>query len=193
MTKGNDTRNSILEAGLGMASQFGLEDVTIGSLAKTMGMSKSGIFGHFQSKENLQLQIIGFAVRQFGESVLLPALKIRSGIARINAMVENWIKWGDSLSGGCIFVSASNEFTDRPGPVRQALLDYQRTWLASLEKLAQSAVNAGEFRPDTDTGQFAFELYSLMLGFHYYHRMLQDTGIRIKEQKALERLIKNYQ
>lgn len=193
MTKGNDTRNSILEAGLGMASQFGLEDVTIGSLAKTMGMSKSGIFGHFQSKENLQLQIIGFAVRQFGESVLLPALKIRSGIARINAMVENWIKWGDSLSGGCIFVSASNEFTDRPGPVRQALLDYQRTWLASLEKLAQSAVNAGEFRPDTDTEQFAFELYSLMLGFHYYHRMLQDTGIRIKEQKALERLIKNYQ
>jgi AcrR family transcriptional regulator len=193
MTKGNDTRNSILEAGLGMASQFGLEDVTIGSLAKTMGMSKSGIFGHFQSKENLQLQIIGFAVRQFGESVLLPALKIRSGIARINAMVENWIKWGDSLSGGCIFVSASNEFTDRPGPVRQALLDYQRTWLASLEKLAQSAVNTGEFRPDTDTEQFAFELYSLMLGFHYYHRMLQDTGIRIKEQKALERLIKNYQ
>lgn len=193
MTKGSETKNSILKAGLEMASQYGLEDVTIGSLAKTMAMSKSGIFGHFQSKENLQLKIIEFAVGQFTESVLLPSLKIQSGIPRIKAMVENWIKWENGLSGGCIFVSASNEFSDRQGPVRQALLNYQNTWLSSLEKLAQSAVNAGEFRPDIDTEQFAFEIYSLMLGFHYYHRMLRDSAISMKEKKALERLINNYQ
>jgi len=187
-----DTRNNILEAGLEMASQFGLEDVTIGNLAKTMDMSKSGIFGHFQSKENLQIMIIDYAVQQFTETVVIPSLKIERGIPRIKAMVEKWIEWGNSLKGGCIFVSASAEFSDRPGPVRDALLAYQTSWLDSLAKLADSAMTAGDFKPNVDTKQFAFELYSLLLGFHYYHRMLKDEKIQEKEEKALDRLIKNY-
>jgi len=192
MRKGTDTRNSILAAGLEMASQFGLEDVTIGSLAKTMEMSKSGIFGHFQSKENLQILIINYAVQQFTHSVVIPSLKVERGIPRIRAMVDRWIKWGNGLSGGCIFVSASNEFSDRPGPVRDALLAYQESWLDSLAKLAESAVKGGDFRQDTDVKQFAFELYSLLLGFHHYHRMLRDTKIQDKEEKALEKLINSF-
>lgn len=187
-----DTRNNILEAGLEMASQYGLEDVTIGNLAKTMDMSKSGIFGHFQSKENLQLMIIDYAVQHFTETVVIPSLKIERGIPRIKAMVEKWIDWGNNLKGGCIFVSASAEFSDRPGPVRDALLAYQTSWLDSLAKLADSAITAGDFKPNVDTKQFAFELYSLLLGFHYYHRMLKDKKIQEKEEKALDRLIKNY-
>ena len=192
MKKGEDTRNSILSAGLEMASQYGLEDVTIGSLAKTMQMSKSGIFGHFQSKENLQVLIINYAVEHFTENVVIPSLKIERGIARIMAMVTNWINWGNELTGGCIFVSAGNEFTDRPGPVQDVLVNHQKSWLNSLAKLAQSAIKAGDFRPNIDVHQFAFELYSLLLGFHYYHRMLKDTNTRDKQEKALDQLIKNY-
>jgi AcrR family transcriptional regulator len=193
MTKGSDTKNSILEVGLEMASQLGLEDVTIGSLAKKMGMSKSGIFGHFQSKENLQLQIVQYAVEDFTQFVVLSSLKVKGGIPRIKAVVDKWISWGNNLKGGCIFVSASNEFSDRPGHVRDALMDYQNKWLDSLEKLALSAIKAGDFREGIDTKQFTFELYSLLLGFHYYHQMLKDSKILEKEEKALDRLIQNYQ
>ena len=175
-----------------MASQYGLEHVTIGALAKIMNMSKSGIFGHFQSKENLQIMIINYAVEDFTKEVIIPSLKIEQGIPRIKAMVENWVKWGDNLIGGCIFVSASNEFSDRPGLVRDVLLDHQRSWLNSLAKLAESAVKAKNFNPDTDVNQFAFELYSLLLGFHYYHRMLKDSKTLEKQEKALDRLIENY-
>ena len=190
--KGDDTKSDILASGLEMASQYGLEDVTIGNLAKTMQMSKSGIFGHFQSKENLQLLIISYAVQHFTDTVVLPSLKIKRGIARIRAMINNWIEWGNGLSGGCIFVSASIEYSGRPGPVRDALLSYQQTWLNSLARLAKSAVKAGDFRSDIDIKQFAFELYSLILGFHYYHRMMKDVNTKDKQEKALNKLIKSY-
>ena len=192
MSKGEDTRNSILSAGLEMASQYGLEDVTIGSLAKEMDMSKSGIFGHFQSKENLQLQILDYAVRQFTKTVILPTLKVKRGIPRIKTMVERWINWGNGLGGGCIFVNSSNEFSERPGAVRDALVLSQKTWLESLARLANSAIKAGDFRQDIDPHQFAFELYSLLLGFHHYHRLLRDEGIASKENKALGKLINSF-
>lgn len=192
MKKGDDTKSNILASGLEAASQYGLENVTIGSLAKTMNMSKSGLFGHFQSKENLQIQIINYAVEHFKESVVVSSLKVSRGISRIKAMVKNWIDWGNGSTGGCIFVLASNEFSNRPGPVREALLDHQKLWLEGLEKLAASAIKCGDFRSDIDVNQFAFELYSLLLGFHYYYRMMQDAGIKKKQERALTQLINNY-
>lgn len=192
MKKGEDTRNSILSAGLEMASQYGLEDVTIGGLAKEMNMSKSGIFGHFQSKKNLQILILNYAVEQFRETVVLPTLQIKAGIPRIRTMVDRWINWGNGLGGGCIFVSSSNEFSERPGSVRDALVASQKTWLESLSRLAASAIKVGDFRSDIDPQQFAFELYSLLLGFHHYHRLLQDEKIQEKEEKALEKLINSF-
>ena len=192
MKKGEDTRNSILSAGLEMASQYGLEDVTIGGLAKEMNMSKSGIFGHFQSKENLQILILNYAVEQFTQTVVLPTLKVKGGIPRIRAMVKRWIIWGNGLGGGCIFVSTSNEFSERPGLVRDALVASQKTWLNSLSRLAESAIKSGDFRPDIDPQQFAFELYSLLLGFHHYYRLLRDQDIREKQENALEKLIQSF-
>ena len=192
MKKGEDTRNSILSAGLEMASQYGLEDVTIGDLAKEMKMSKSGIFGHFQSKENLQILILNYAVEQFTESVVLPTLKVEGGIPRIKTMVDRWINWGNGLGGGCIFVSTSNEFSERSGPVRDALVASQLAWLESLGRLAESAVKAGDFRADIDPQQFAFELYSLLLGFHHYHRLLRDKKIQEKQERALDKLINSF-
>jgi AcrR family transcriptional regulator len=192
MTKGKDTKNMVLEAGLDMASQLGLECVTIGNLAKATNLSKSGLFAHFQSKENLQVEILNHAARVFSEGVIIPALETKAGIPRIRALVDNWIQWTSELTGGCIFVTASADFTDRPGRVRDVLLNQQKEWIDCLKRIAQSAVAVGDFRKDIDDDQFAFDLYSLLLGFHLYFNLLDDVEIRKRQEAALTRIINSY-
>ena len=193
MTKGDETKNSILYTGLDMASQLGLEGVSIGALAKANRMSKSGIFAHFQSKENLQIELLKHAGQLFAESVVIPALKIEAGIPRIRALVGNWIKWADTLTGGCIFVSASTEFSDRPGKVRDYLFKQQEDWIECLSRIAKSAIKIGVFPENIDCRQFAFDLYSLILGFHFYQKLLQDKETKAHQEKALNSLLANYQ
>jgi len=193
MTKGEDTKHIVLEAGLDMASQLGLECVTIGNLAKATNLSKSGLFAHFQSKENLQIEILNHAARLFSEGVIVPALKTKAGIPRIRALVDNWIQWSSELTGGCIFVSASTDFSDRPGKVRDLLLYQQKQWIDCLRRIAQSAVQAGDFKPNIDFDQFAFDLYSLLLGFHLYYKLLDDAESKKHQETALVRLLNNYQ
>jgi AcrR family transcriptional regulator len=192
MTKGEDTKLNVLEAGLDMASQLGLECVTIGNLAKATNLSKSGLFAHFQSKENLQIEILNHAARLFSEGVIVPALKTKAGIPRIRALVDNWIQWSSELTGGCIFVSASTDFSDRPGKVRDLLLRQQKQWIDCLRRIAQSAVQTGDFRQGIDDDQFAFDLYSLLLGFHLYYKLLDDAETRKHQETALVRLLNSY-
>ena len=192
MAKGEDTKLNVLEAGLDMASQLGLECVTIGNLAKETNLSKSGLFAHFQSKENLQIEILNHAARVFSEGVIIPALKTKAGIPRIRALVDNWIQWTSVLTGGCIFVSASADFSDRPGRVRDVLLNQQKEWIDCLKRIAQSAVEVGDFRKDIDDEQFAFDLYSLLLGFHLYYNLLDDTETRKRQEAALTRILNSY-
>ena len=192
MKKGEETKMAILEVGLDMASRLGLEGVSIGSLAKAMSMSKSGLFAHFESKENLQMEILNYAGRLFAEGVIVPALKTEAGIPRIKALINNWINWTSGLTGGCIFVSASTDYTDRPGKVRECLLRQQEDWLDCLRRIAQSAIKAGDFKKDIDCEQFAFDLYSLLLGFHLYDRLLDDAETKRRQETALEQLIANY-
>jgi AcrR family transcriptional regulator len=192
MTKGNDTKHSILQTALDMASALSLEAVTIGSLAKATGMSKSGLFAHFQSKENLQIEILKFAADDFSSGVIIPALRKRAGVTRIKALVENWIRWGAQLTGGCIFVSASAEFSERPGKVRDYLLYQQETWIDTLKQIARSAIRAGEFREDIDCEQFAFDLYSLLLGYNYYTILLRDHTSKSRQEMALAQLLDAY-
>jgi AcrR family transcriptional regulator len=192
MTKGEDTKIMVLETGLDMASQLGLECVTIGNLAKATNMSKSGLFAHFQSKENLQIEILNYAAQVFSEGVIIPALKIKAGIPRIRALVDNWIQWTSELTGGCIFVSASADFSDRPGRVRDLLLNQQKEWIDCLKRIAQSAVSVGDFRKDIDDDQFAFDLYSLLLGFHLYFNLLDDAEIKKRQETALTRILDSY-
>ncbi len=192
MTKGEDTKHIILRAGLDMTSQLGLECVTIGALAKATNMSKSGLFAHFQSKENLQIEILNYAAHLFSEGVIVPALMTEAGIPRIKALAENWISWTSDLTGGCIFVSASTEFSDRPGKVREGLLQQQNEWIDCLRRIGQSAVRVGDFRKSIDFDQFAFDLYSLLLGFHLYYTMLNDAETRKYQENALNRLLDNY-
>jgi AcrR family transcriptional regulator len=192
MKKGEDTKIMILETGLEMASRLGLEAVTIGHLAKAIKMSKSGLFAHFQSKKNLQIEILNFAAHDFTENVIIPALNTKAGIPRIKTLVKNWIEWGDKLTGGCIFVTAGTEYSDRPGKVRDCLLVQQQQWIDSLKRIAQSAIKVGDFRKDIDCEQFAFELYSLLLGFHYYYKLLDDKEIKSRQKKALDQLLERY-
>ena len=192
MAKGENTKLAILAKGLEMASRLGLECVTIGALAKAADLSKSGLFAHFQSKENLQVEILNYAGERFSEGVIAPALFEKRGIPRIKALVAHWGRWSSRLSGGCIFVAASTEFSDRPGKVRQALIRQQMEWLDSLRRIARSAIQAGDFRPDIDCNQFAFDLYSLLLGFHLYLKLLQDADTSRHQEAALNRLFDNY-
>ena len=176
-----------------MASRLGLECVSIGELAKAAGMSKSGLFAHFRSKERLQVEILDHAAREFTRSVIVPALKKRGGVPRIKALVRNWVRWADNLRGGCIFVMASAEYTDRPGKVRDRLLEQQREWIDCLRRIGESAIKSGDFRKGTDCEQFAFELYSLLLGFHLYKELLESSDIAKRQAVALDRLIGGYQ
>ena len=182
----------ILEAALEMGSQVGLEAVSIGALAKEVGMSKSGLFAHFQSKENLQNDILHHAEEQFAHSVVIPALKVEAGVPRIKALAENWMDWTSQLTGGCIFVRASNDMKDRPGIVRDYLLKQQEAWLDVLRRIAKSAVRVGDFREDIDCDQFAFEFYSLLLGFNLYHTLLKNEDIRDRQQIAVDSLIRRF-
>jgi AcrR family transcriptional regulator len=193
MTRGDDRKLSILETGLEIASRLGLEAVTIGSLAKAANMSKSGLFAHFQSKENLQIELLKYAGEIFSRDVVSPALAVPAGIPRIRALVENWIRYSGALTGGCIFVTASTDFKDRPGKVKDLLLQQQHAWIDSLRRIARSAIEAGDFHKDADCYQFAFELYSSLLGFHLYYTLLDSADTQKRQQAALEQLLRAYQ
>ena len=192
MTKGQDTKNSILKVALDMASESTLDSVTIGALAKATGMSKSGLFAHFQSKENLQIAILEYAAEDFINHVVIPALKKKAGIPRIRALVGNWIQWGARLRGGCIFVSASTEFSERPGKVRDFLLFQQQSWIESLKRIGRSAIRVHDFDENIDCDQFAFDLYSMLMGYHYYSILLRSGESKLHQEKALDRLIDAY-
>jgi AcrR family transcriptional regulator len=192
MTKGTETHRNILGVALDMASRLGLEAVSIGALAKATGMSKSGLFAHFRSKENLQIELLRHAGEIFSKEVVVPALGIKAGAPRVKALVDNWVRYARNLSGGCIFVTASTDFKDRPGKVRDFLLKQQEGWIDCLRRIARSVVEAGDFRADADCDQFAFDLYSMLLGFHLYDTLLDSADTEKRQDEALGRLLKAY-
>ena len=187
MTKGQKTRAAILDEALRIASRLGLEGLTIGSLAEATGMSKSGLFAHFGSREELQVAILKHVEARFAETVLKPALAAPRGLAQLRAMFVNWLDWARSpeLPGGCPMVAASSEFDDRPGPVRDQLARGQREWIAALKLGVALAIEAGELARDTDPEQLVFELYGIALATHHYRRLLGHTGARERALAAL--------
>ena len=188
------TKKRVLNSALDIVSQSGLELLTIGKLADSIGMSKSGLFAHFKSKEKLQLDVLEHAAAIFTDTVLRPSLKMPRGIPRIRALYENWNRWADNeLPGGCVFTAASFEYDDRPGPVRDCLYDLQSKWIDSLSLIASHAVEEGVFKPSTDCDQFAYELFSLMIGYHHFRRMLTSDRAKSMQDLAFENLISRYQ
>lgn len=194
MGKGADTRDRILEQAVRLASRDGLEGLTIGTLSSELGLSKSGLFAHFGSKDELQLQVLQAAVERFEEVVIRPALRAPRGEPRIRAVFENWLVWADeeSMPGGCPIVAASVEFDDRPGPQRDFLALAHRRRFDFMAKAARLAVEAGHFRADVDPEQFAFEMDAIVLGHHHTHRMLRDPKAGERARTAFERVLASY-
>lgn len=191
MTKGEETRTAILERAFASASRLGLEGLTIGGLADEVGLSKSGLFAHFDSKEALQLQVLETAAERFVETVVAPALKEPRGEPRVRALFERWMEWETAAfqPGGCIFIATANELDDRPGPVRERLVGLQRDWLEALATAARIAVEEGHFRPGLDVRQFAYDLYAVILAYHHFSRLLQDPAAEDRARSSFESLL----
>jgi AcrR family transcriptional regulator len=189
MSKGKETRQSILDTALSLVSTHGLEQITIGQLAKDLSMSKSGLFAHFRSKEQLQISVLDEASERFVATVVLPTLKHPRGEPRIRALFKNWLKWNASLAGGCIFLAAATEVDDRPGPLRDHVAQSQRDWLATIARAARIAVAEGHFRADLDCEQFAFEAEGLFFSHHLHGRLLGEPRADERLRQALDELI----
>ena len=191
MGKGEQTRDAILERAIRLASEVGLEGLTIGKLAGALDLSKSGLFAHFASKESLQVQTLDRAAERFVEVVVRPALAEPRGEPRLRALFERWLRWPEAVPqpGGCIFVQASVELDDRPGPARERLVALQRAWHESLATAVKGARAEGHLRRDVDPEQIAFELYGIMLSTHHSARLLRDPRATGRARRAFERLL----
>jgi AcrR family transcriptional regulator len=193
VSKGRQTRETVLDAAVAAASTSGLAAISIGELARTVGMSKSGVFAHFDSKENLQIEVLRSAVSHFIAEVVGPALKKPRGEARVRALFENWFDWSSNASrpGGCIFIAAASELDDKPGPVRDYLVSTQKEWLATLSQAVRIAVDEGQFRSDVDAQQLAHDFYSILLAYHHFSRLLQMPAARVRAFRSFEQLIES--
>jgi AcrR family transcriptional regulator len=190
MSKGTETRQAVLEEAARVASRVGLGGLTIGTLAASTQLSKSGLFAHFQSKEALQLQLLEHTRARFIDLVVRPALAAPRGEPRLRELFRRWLAWdADALPGGCLFVAASAEFDDQPGPVRDRLARDQRDWLDTIAQIFRTAVAEGDVRPDADPEQFAHDLQGVMLAFHHASRLLGDPDAAARAARAFEALL----
>lgn len=172
-TKGAATRELILDRAYGIACRAGLEGLSIGALAAGVGMSKSGVFAHFGSREDLQLAVLDHAGERFVEHVMVPALHAPRGVARLRTLMDRWFDWARHRDdGGCIFLGAATEYDDRPGPLRDRVIAQMDRWRGELGRAAKLAIATGELDVSTDVEQLAFELYALALVVHH------DAGLR---------------
>src|SRR5436190_2149729 len=164
LAKGQQTKAAIIDAALGLATQIGLQGLSIGAVAEVTQMSKSGVFAHFGSREELQISVIREYHRRFEEEVFYPAMQQPRGLPRLRAMFANWMKRTSiEIDSGCIYISGAVEFDDRPGPVRDALVGSVKTWLAAMRRGVASAKEEGHLRPDVDEDQVLFEIHGLIL------------------------------
>lgn len=180
--KGSETRASILDRAVDLASVEGLEGLTIGRLAAELRMSKSGLFAHFGSKQELQLATVEAAALRFRDSVIVPSLEAPEGAPRIRAMGDRYLERMGDYSGGCFWAATSAEYDDRPGPVRDAIAAALEAWLGELERQARIA---GVERPE----RFAFELYALVMGVNSRYRLSGDERVFEYAREALDRLL----
>jgi AcrR family transcriptional regulator len=190
-TKGDLTRDRLLDTAVREASTIGLEGLSIGVLARDADMSKSGVFAHFGSKEELQIAVLGAARARFVEEVFEPALGHARGVPRLAALFEGWLAWqeGKVTPGGCPILVASYEFDDRPGPVRDEIVRLQTELLDMLVRAVRIAIEAGDFRADVDPRQVAFELHGILLAYHLHHRLLRSADSRARAYAAFESLL----
>lgn len=194
MRKGEQTRAAIVGHALELASQFGLEGLTIGMLAERVQMSKSGVFAHFGSREDLQIAVLREYEQRFAQDVLLPALTEPRGLIRLRAMFSNWLdRTAQEADSGCIYIAGAAEYDDRPGIVRDVLVSMIRAWQRELTRAILQATETGELDADLVPEELAFQLYGIVLVLHHDARLLKSEGSVARAHRAFDRLIKSYQ
>ena len=193
MQKGQQTKAAIVEAALGLATQIGLEGLSIGVLAEVTQMSKSGVFAHFGSREELQISVIREYFGRFEQEVFYPALHAERGLPRVEALFHNWMKRvAVEIQSGCIFISGAVEFDDRPGPVRDALASSVQTWLSALYRAVVLAKQCGQLDANADEQQMAFEIHGLILALHYEARFLKNPGSIARANQGFANILARY-
>lgn len=191
--KGQQTKAVIVEAALGLATQIGLEGLSIGALAEVTQMSKSGVFAHFGSREELQISVIREYHTRFEEEVFYPALAAERGLPRLRAMFANWMqRTSVEIDSGCIYISGAVEFDDRPGPVRDALASSVMTWHAALRRTIVMARELDHLRADADDEQMLFEIHGLILALHYEARFLKNPGSIDRAHAGFDNILVRY-
>jgi AcrR family transcriptional regulator len=188
--KGRQTKSAIVDAALALAAQIGLEGLSIGAIAEVMQMSKSGVFAHFGSREELQLSVVREYHQRFEQEVFYPALDAPRGLPRLRAMFANWMRrTSTEIDSGCIYISGAVEFDDRPGLVRDALADSVNIWLAAMTRAVVLAREAGHLRADADEQQVAFEIHALILALHYEARFLRSPGSLARAEAGFDNIL----
>jgi AcrR family transcriptional regulator len=192
MSKGDETRAAILDVAINIASTKGFAGLTIGTLAESTDMSKSGLFAHFKSKEQLELQTLERARERFVDVVVRPSLSASRGEKRVRALLENWLRWADdALSGGCLFIGAAAELDDQPGALRDLLVRNEQDWLDVIANVAATAVAEGDFDADTDVEQFAYDVHGVTLAYHHHSRLMRDPRAAERAESAFESLLES--
>lgn len=191
MSKGRETRREIVDRALSLASEVGLESLSLGHLAADVKLSKSGLFAHFKSKEALQLEVLQRAIDRFVGEVVAPALAKPRGEPRVTALFERYLAWisGRERKGSCFFIALSQEYDDRPGPVRDLLVKSQRDWQATVARAARIAVDQGHFRADLDAEQFAYELVGIGMAFQQLYKLLDHPKAEQRARTAFQSLV----
>lgn len=189
MNKGEQTRLAVLAQAADVAARQGLSTLTIGDLAARTRLSKSGLFAHFQSKEALQLAVLAYARDKFTDEVLRPAARTARGESRVRALFEHWLEVSQHSNAECLFVAASAEYDDQPGPVRDQLVRDHRDCNDSIMQMFRTGITEGDFREDADAEQFAYDLHGTMLAFFHAHRLLGDPRATERARRAFEALL----
>lgn len=190
MRKGEQTRAAILDAAMQLASREGLEGLTIGVLAEQMAMSKSGVFAHFGSREDLQIEVVRLYHHQFEQEVFYPSLREPRGLPRLESLFARWVaRVSKEIASGCIYISGAVEYDDRPGLIRDQLVEMVLTWQTALQRAVRQAIEEGHLRTDTDPQQMVFEMYGLVLALHHDARFIKRPGSVERAQAGFTHLL----
>ena len=193
LLKGQQTKAAIVDAALGLASQIGLEGLSIGALAEITSMSKSGVFAHFGSREELQISVVREYHERFEREVFYPAMQAPRGIPRLQAMFDNWmVQTSNEIDSGCIYISGAVEFDDRSGPVRDALASSVTSWQSAVRRAVEQAQEEGHLQNGVDPLQVAFEIHGLILALHYEARFLKVPGAAERARQGFVRILERY-
>jgi AcrR family transcriptional regulator len=191
VSKGEQTRQEIVERALALAGEVGLEGVSLGVLAASLNLSKSGLFAHFKSKEALQVDVLQRAIDHFIQDVVVPALKQPRGEPRVVNLFDYYLAWvhGNGRSGSCFFMALTHEYDDRPGPVRDLLVQSQRDWYDTIARAARTAVEEGHFRADLDLEQFAYDFVGIGMVFQQVAKLLENPRAEKRARSAFATLL----